>query len=116
MSAVYMISGNLLIHMSMFVGMLLLIGLRTTYLIVAPPATAQEKMKIIRMFGGVFAYLAIAFLLWSLDFQYCHELRRIRTMVGLPWAWLLELHGWWHILTAIGAAKHMDMIRGLCRE
>lgn len=23
--------------------------------------------------------------------------------MGMPWAFILELHGWWHILTGIGA-------------
>jgi dihydroceramidase len=33
----------------------------------------------------------------------CSYLRSIRGTVGLPWALLLELHGWWHICTGIGA-------------
>ncbi|KAB5554877.1 ceramidase [Coniochaeta sp. 2T2.1] len=115
MSAIYMSSGSLLVHVSMFAAMLLLIGLRTLYLInAAHPASMQEKMGYIRKFGGVCAYLVVAFFLWNIDFKYCHELRRLRTMAGLPWAWVLELHGWWHILTAVGAAKHMDLVRELC--
>ena len=114
MSAIYMRSGNLLIHLSMFVGMLLLIGLRTAYLINRQATSAQLRAGYIRKFGGVCACLALAFLLWNIDLEWCHELRSLRKAVGLPWAWLLELHGWWHVLTAVGAAVHMDLVRDLC--
>jgi dihydroceramidase len=115
MSAVYMRSGNLLIHVSMFMAMLLLVGLRTVYLISRQAgASAQEKARYSWRFGGVCAYLGLAFLLWNIDLEWCHELRSLRDAVGLPWAWLLELHGWWHVLTAVGAALHMDLVRDLC--
>ncbi|KAH8903792.1 alkaline phytoceramidase [Coniochaeta sp. PMI_546] len=114
MSAIYIRSGNLLVHMSMFAAMLLLIGLRTMYLINRQAASGHEKTKHIRKFGSVCAYLAVAFLLWNVDFEWCHELRSLRASIGLPWAWLLELHAWWHVLTAVGAALHMDLVRELC--
>jgi dihydroceramidase len=59
------------------------------------------------------AYLALAFLVWNIDLEMCQELRKVREALGLPWAWLLELHGWWHILTAAGAAVYMELIRDL---
>ena len=33
--------------------------------------------------------------------------------MGMPWGALLELHGWWHILTAIAAYTLMAMIEFL---
>ncbi|KAI9881028.1 MAG: hypothetical protein M1830_008910 [Pleopsidium flavum] len=53
--------------------------------------------------------------IWSLDNEYCSDLRRWRRELGLPWGILLEGHGWWyvyppdaplwtqHIMTGIGA-------------
>jgi dihydroceramidase len=114
MSAIYMRSGNLDVHMAMFVAMLALIGLRTVLLINRRAMSSKEKTKYIRKFGGVCAYLAVAFLLWNIDLQWCYELRSLRNRLGLPWAWLLELHGWWHVLTAVGAALHMELTRDLC--
>ncbi|OIW34843.1 alkaline ceramidase family protein [Coniochaeta ligniaria NRRL 30616] len=114
MSAVYVRSGNLLVHLSMFVGMLALVGLRTGWLIYQLAGSAEEKARYVRRFGGVCAYLALAFLLWNVDFEWCYELRSLRNAVGPPWAWLLELHGWWHVLTALGAALHMELVRELC--
>ncbi|KAK4163798.1 ceramidase [Cladorrhinum sp. PSN259] len=56
------------------------------------------------------------YVLWHIDLEFCMELRALRGMMGLPWAWGLELHGWWHVLTAIGAAKFMDVAREIREE
>ncbi|KAK3899632.1 alkaline ceramidase [Staphylotrichum tortipilum] len=53
----------------------------------------------------------LGYFLWSIDLEYCAELRALKAQVGLPWAWLLEFHGWWHILTAVGAAQSMQVAR-----
>lgn len=46
------------------------------------------------------------FLLWSMDNVYCRELMKARNHVLLPWAVMLEGHGWWHILTGLGGMFH----------
>jgi dihydroceramidase len=33
--------------------------------------------------------------------------------MGMPWGFLLEFHGWWHVLTAIGAYVFMVMVDSL---
>ncbi|KAJ5779430.1 Ceramidase [Penicillium paradoxum] len=43
------------------------------------------------------------FFIWNLDNVFCSEIRQMRRAVGLPWGLLLEGHGWWHIMTGIGA-------------
>ncbi|KAJ5089513.1 hypothetical protein N7532_008197 [Penicillium argentinense] len=43
------------------------------------------------------------FLIWNLDNQFCPQIRRWRHSVGLPWGIFLEGHGWWHVMTGIGA-------------
>ena len=41
----------------------------------------------------------VAWGLWNIDIHYCVQLKDLRAQMG--WAApLLELHGWWHILTA----------------
>lgn len=44
------------------------------------------------------------------------ELRRVKGRIGLPWAWLFELHGWWHVLTAISANQFMEIVTELQEE
>lgn len=51
---------------------------------------------------GVTIFLS-GFAIWGLDNKYCADLRRWRRHLGLPWGVLLEGHGWWHLMTGIGA-------------
>ncbi|KAK4658890.1 hypothetical protein QC762_105540 [Podospora pseudocomata] len=51
---------------------------------------------------------------WLMAF--CTELRSLRVKMGLPWAWVLELHGWWHVLTAVSASWFMDIVRKVQEE
>lgn len=41
--------------------------------------------------------------IWVLDNVYCSKLRAWRHEIGLPWGIVLEGHGWWHLMTGIGA-------------
>jgi hypothetical protein len=34
----------------------------------------------------------------------------------MPWGFLLEMHAWWHLLTAIGAYVFMIMVDSLTRD
>ncbi|KAH7388786.1 alkaline ceramidase-like protein [Pyrenochaeta sp. MPI-SDFR-AT-0127] len=43
------------------------------------------------------------FAVWSLDNEYCSTLIRWRREVGMPWGFILEGHGWWHVMTGVGA-------------
>ncbi|KAE8391381.1 ceramidase [Aspergillus alliaceus] len=43
------------------------------------------------------------FFIWNLDNHFCTKIRGWRRVVGLPWGLFLEGHGWWHVMTGIGA-------------
>ncbi|KAF2862676.1 alkaline phytoceramidase [Piedraia hortae CBS 480.64] len=61
---------------------------------------------ITRMWTLVASGLAVflgGFGVWSLDNIYCSNLRKWRHEVGMPWGFLLEGHGWWHLMTGLGA-------------
>ncbi|KAL8672899.1 MAG: hypothetical protein Q9168_002653 [Polycauliona sp. 1 TL-2023] len=45
--------------------------------------------------------------LWQVDNIYCSTLRHWRRELGLPWGIILEGHGWWHLLTGIGAYYYL---------
>lgn len=51
---------------------------------------------------GVSVFLG-GFGIWALDNKHCSTLRQWRRAVGMPWGFLLEGHGWWHLMTGIGA-------------
>jgi dihydroceramidase len=54
--------------------------------------------------------------LWQLDFIFCSELTAWKRAIGMPWGFLLEFHGWWHVLTAVGAYVFMVMVDSLTQD
>ena len=71
-------------------------------------------------------YAGAGFALWALDSLACSRLRQTRRLIGLPWGFFLEFHGWyvagtgthhytykgirWHILTALGAHVFINLV------
>lgn len=43
------------------------------------------------------------FLVWHLDNEHCSKLITWRREIGMPWGFVLEGHGWWHLMTGTGA-------------
>ncbi|KAG8409468.1 alkaline ceramidase ydc1 [Metarhizium acridum] len=57
---------------------------------------------------GLTVFLA-GYAIWNLDNIFCSQLRGWRRQIGLPWAILLEGHGWWHLMTGLGGnTSHMQ--------
>jgi dihydroceramidase len=60
--------------------------------------------------------MAFGYFLWQLDGIFCSELTALKRSIGMPWGFLLEMHGWWHLFTAIGAYVFMVMVDSLTRD
>lgn len=56
------------------------------------------------------------FLLWNLDNIFCHSLTSAKRYIGMPWSFMLELHGWWHIFTGVGAYIFIALVEYLTSE
>ncbi|KAL4884036.1 alkaline phytoceramidase [Aspergillus karnatakaensis] len=95
---------ELILHFSLFAGMIITIGVRTMQLVnlrTVPGSAARAKIGGIIRFGAfIFSF---GFGVWVLENCTCDALNSARRAVGLPFGFLLELHGWWHICTGIGA-------------
>ncbi|KAK7754989.1 hypothetical protein SLS62_003073 [Diatrype stigma] len=72
-------------------------------------AEQRQRKRLLRQFRKVVALLIAAYAICNVDLEMCLQLRALRSRVGLPWAQLLELHGWWHVLTALGASEHLGL-------
>ena len=97
---------------------LILVGVRVRYLFNwAKPGFSEENVRnwSVRVWTATFTCL-FGYLIWNIDLEFCHELRNLRERIGLPWAFLLEFHGWWHILTALGASQFMNVVREVREE
>ncbi|KAG9246918.1 ceramidase-domain-containing protein [Calycina marina] len=71
----------------------------------------KSKMKWMAISG--IAFFISGHACWLTDFYACDHLRRWRREVGMPWASLLELHGYWHIFTGIGVYIFMVLVECL---
>ena len=40
----------------------------------------------------------------------CSYVSAFKQYIGLPWGFVFELHGWWHIFTGIGAYIGMALV------
>ncbi|KAI9148370.1 benzoate 4-monooxygenase cytochrome p450 [Paramyrothecium foliicola] len=112
-SAFYINSAQIIYQVIAFGSGIGLVTLRSQYLYHwAQPRFPKAKSRDwnMRTWKSI-AICLFGYLLWNIDLEYCAELRALRECVGLPWAWTLELHGWWHILTAVGASMFMDVAR-----
>ncbi|OCK76127.1 aPHC-domain-containing protein [Lepidopterella palustris CBS 459.81] len=70
----------------------------------ASGAGKLEKYEIIsRLTGAGAGLFVLAYFFWLIDVGFCRQLDNLRRQVGLPWGLLLELHGWWHVLSGIAA-------------
>lgn len=82
------------------------------------PAGEEEEVARMRRLKGLFwsatLVMALALVLWTVDLTWCPPLRALREAVGQPWGVVLELHGWWHVLTAVAASRYIELIREIC--
>jgi dihydroceramidase len=114
-SAVYVWTGKIIYHVAIFAAMLTLIIIQGHYLFhwMKPEFSAAKRYRWRSKGRKALFILFIGYILWYVDLEYCAELRNFRERVGLPLAWVFELHGWWHILTAVSASSFMDVVREL---
>lgn len=50
------------------------------------------------------------FAIWQLDNIHCSTIRVWRHQLGLPWGIILEGHGWWHLMTGLGAYYYITWV------
>lgn len=55
----------------------------------------------------------LGYFLWNIDYHLCSHVTAFKRAIGLPWGFLFELHGWWHLGTAVGAYTGMALVEYL---
>lgn len=53
------------------------------------------------MLSGVLIFI-LGYFLWNLDIHLCSHARAKRREWGMPYGFILEGHGWWHLFTGTG--------------
>jgi dihydroceramidase len=131
--SVYHVWANeIYVHEIVFAIMVFLVTRRTRALIKRKIKSEESKKRLGSMatFGictssllpyllpdGVLTMVLASFLfgyfLWSIDFHLCKYVTAFKRSIGLPWGFIFELHGWWHIFTGIGAYIGMALVEYL---
>lgn len=113
-SAFYYQKKHILIHLVAFAIMENLIWPRLLYLIYFRERSAVVRSRLARQFWTAVGTMVLAIVVWLIDLELCYPLRDIRGAIGLPWAFLFELHGWWHVFTAMAASRFITLVREIC--
>lgn len=71
----------------------------------------RKQMNNIMIWG--FIYIVLAYFLWNTDIHLCDLYRRTRRNIGMPYGFILEGHGWWHLLTGIGVYHYIVYLEHL---
>jgi dihydroceramidase len=71
---------------------------------VADPAQRKQLYRV--MVTGVVTFLS-GYFLWNMDIHFCAFVRATRRVWGMPYGFVLEGHGWWHILTGTGVYYYL---------
>ncbi|ODQ79836.1 hypothetical protein BABINDRAFT_161521 [Babjeviella inositovora NRRL Y-12698] len=62
---------------------------------------AARKQLFTTMYMAVVIFLT-GYFLWNMDIHFCGLWRLTRRSWGMPYGFVLEGHGWWHLLTGTG--------------
>lgn len=111
-SAYHCVLNQLWLHNWTFILLVTAIWPRVLYLIRNRLQGEERRYWMSKFrFGGI-CFIS-GFVVWLIDGAVCGWLRQTRSYVGIPWAFFLELHGWWHILTALGAGYCIQVTKRL---
>jgi dihydroceramidase len=83
--------------------MICAVGIQTRSIISAriPNPSVRKDVKKLATWGAV--VFISGFGIWNLDNALCGFWTETKRALGMPWSFLFELHGWWHIFTGVGA-------------
>jgi len=74
----------------------------------------QKEVRKVAIWGAT--TFATGFAIWCIDNAICNQLTELKRAMGMPWSFLLEFHGWWHILTGIGAYIFIALVEYLTSD
>lgn len=103
-------------HNLFFAAMIVAVGIRTRQLIhtrIKSPVLLRQLQRL-TMFGSII--FVTGYGIWILDHAICSSLTRWRRSIGMPWSFVLELHGYWHIFTGVGAYVFIAEVEYLTGE
>lgn len=102
LTAVYLYYRNPTIHQAGYAFLNLVIIAKSVSLTQIYVYDKQAQKNLWRTLVVGSASFMAGYALWNLDIHLCDTWRWIRRDIGMPYGFLLEGHGWWHLLTGTG--------------
>ncbi|KAK9324669.1 ceramidase [Lipomyces orientalis] len=113
LTAVYLHFKDPTIHQAGYAALTGMVLFRSLYLIVTKIEDAHARADMWRtVIIGIATFLS-GYGLWMVDIHFCGTLRVARRAIGMPYGFLLEGHGWWHILTGLGVYYYLVFLEYL---
>ena len=96
--------------------MIVAVGLKTRSIIASrvPDRSVRREVRKLATWGSIF--FVSGFVLWNIDQIICGTLTTVKRAIGMPWSFVFELHGWWHIFTGMGAYIFIALVEYLTSE
>ncbi|GMM35122.1 alkaline dihydroceramidase [Saccharomycopsis crataegensis] len=111
MTAIYLIIKDPTFHQACYAFLNFMIIGKSYHTITTSVDNVKYKKEIstmiMLMVKGVGSFL-FGYFLWNLDIHLCSQVTQLKRFVGLPYGFLLEGHGWWHLFTGLGV-YHYDI-------
>lgn len=100
-------------HSLVFAILIIIVGTRTRSLIHARISDAKIRKQVTKLATVGAVVFVSGFGIWNIDNVFCADLHAAKRYVGMPWSFVLELHGWWHIFTGVGAYIFIALVEYL---
>lgn len=107
------LTDEFILHVVLFFGMSITVARRIRQIIGLRIKEKIQRDKLRSLVTFATASSLLAFVIWNVDNLFCPTLTRWKHQIGWPWAILLEGHGYWHLLTAMGAYTFMALVEFL---
>ncbi|KAF1972905.1 alkaline ceramidase-like protein [Bimuria novae-zelandiae CBS 107.79] len=91
------------VHQITFATMIILCGRKTRHLVRERIPSAEQRSRLLSLANSGLGAGLFGYFLWNIDVHLCDYVTSLKRTIGMPWSFLFELHGWWHILTGIGS-------------
>jgi hypothetical protein len=99
-AAIYYVYKSPIVFQVLF-GVLVALGMFAMY-----KKAQSDKLAYTLALRSLFFFM-LAFLIWNIDSLYCDHIRHARSFLTFPINALLQLHGWWHFLSALSFLHYL---------
>ncbi|KAE9378362.1 alkaline phytoceramidase [Stipitochalara longipes BDJ] len=110
------ITDEIIMHSVLFGLMIAIIGLKTRSIISSRVSNPAIKAQVFKLCTWGSIIFVTGFAIWNVDNAICGSLTGWKRQLGMPWSFVLELHGWWHVFTGAGAYIFIALVEYLTSE